>query len=73
MFASKPLLTAFMLVSLLASGVASALPHPQAGHAKSIDLQSVVRSLDDCIACDAVSPNDAGAVSRARGPIRTAD
>lgn len=46
MFTSKLPLSALMLASLLASGVASAVPHPQPGRAEALDLRSVMRSLD---------------------------
>lgn len=49
MFTSKLPLSALMLASLLISGVASAVPHPQAGRAEAIDFRSVMQSLDACV------------------------
>jgi hypothetical protein len=49
MSALSKLLPASALALLLASGAASAVPHPQPGQAGSIDFNTVVRGLDDCI------------------------
>ena len=72
MIASKQLLTALALASLLASGAASAVPHPQAGQPQPIDFRSVLPGSDECTGCDKDLANEAVAVSDYRGRTRSA-
>ena len=72
MIASKQLLTALALASSLASGTASAVPHPQAGQPQPIDFRSVLPGSDECTGCDKELVNEAVALSELRGRTRFA-